>query len=89
MKTAEEILNQHQANGEYPSYYHESNVLEAMEEYASEAIKADREKVAKEAKVRIKDSSKLSQYQFESRLFDKDNYEINPESILNLPIELK
>jgi len=35
MQTAEEILNQFEPNREYPNYYHESDVLKAMEEYHS------------------------------------------------------
>ena len=53
MKTAEEILNQHQTNGEYPSYYHESNVLEAMEEYARQCCDNLRERIVEKAEVLI------------------------------------
>lgn len=35
-KTAEEILDKYQSNREYPNYYHESKIIEAMEEYASQ-----------------------------------------------------
>ena len=34
MKTKEEILSKHDSNKEYPSYYHESNILFAMQEFA-------------------------------------------------------
>ena len=33
-KTAEEILNEFEPNREYPNYYHETNVLEAMHQFA-------------------------------------------------------
>lgn len=36
MKTPEEILDQFEPNSEYPSYYHESNIIQAMEQYASQ-----------------------------------------------------
>lgn len=33
MKTAEDVLNEFTPMMEYPSYYHESNVIQAMEKY--------------------------------------------------------
>lgn len=36
VKTKEQILYQFDPNDEYPSYYHESNILDAMEEYAAQ-----------------------------------------------------
>ena len=35
-KTAEGILNQFEPNSEYPQYYHEGDVLKAMDQYASQ-----------------------------------------------------
>ena len=35
-KSAEEILAKYESNGEYPNYYHESVVLQAMNEYSSQ-----------------------------------------------------
>lgn len=43
MKSKEEILNQFEPNSEYPSYYHESNILDAMEEYASQSKPSEQE----------------------------------------------
>jgi hypothetical protein len=43
-KTAEEILNEYEPNSEYPSYYHESDVLKAMEAYATQLPKEAEQK---------------------------------------------
>ena len=36
IKSKEEVLDSYEPNREYPSYYHESNVLDAMQTYASQ-----------------------------------------------------
>jgi hypothetical protein len=38
MKIKEEIIAKYKPNGEYPSYYHESDVEGMMEEYAHEHV---------------------------------------------------
>lgn len=40
MKTAQEILDQFVPNSEYPAYFHESDILDAMEEYAKLRLEA-------------------------------------------------
>lgn len=52
MKTSEEILNTYTPHREYNSYYHESFIIEAMEEYAQIQIKKDRERVVAEISYR-------------------------------------
>jgi len=36
MKTPEQILENYTPNKEYPNYYHENNVIDAMNEYLEE-----------------------------------------------------
>ena len=45
--TKEQILEKQKPNIEYPIYYHESNVLDAMEEYAQQQLSAERERAGK------------------------------------------
>lgn len=42
---AEEILNTYTPNREYNSYYHESFIIEAMQEYARIQIEKDRKRI--------------------------------------------
>lgn len=43
MKSKEEILEKFEPNAEYPSYYHESHVLTAMEDFADFKTQSIRE----------------------------------------------
>ena len=45
--TKEQILEKQKPNIEYPIYYHKSNVLDAMEEYAQQQLSAERERAGK------------------------------------------
>lgn len=45
LPTAEQIINKKQGNLEYPNYYHESRVIDAMEEHTQLHTQALRERV--------------------------------------------
>lgn len=97
-KTAEEILRKHydiMTNGDTEGWteFEEDTqstmcMIRAMKEYALEAIKADRERVAVNTKIAFhcgttKITHSISHYQSGA-----DNIQIDKQSILNLPIEL-
>lgn len=90
MKKREEILKSMEEEMPYPlPKLIKPYIREAMEAYATEAIKADRERVAEKAKIAFhcgttKVTHSISHYQSGA-----DNIQIDKESILNLPIELK
>lgn len=42
MKSPEEIISQYEPNSEYPSYYHESKIIEMIKEAHIQACEAQR-----------------------------------------------
>lgn len=45
MKTKEEIIDKYTANCEYPSYYHESDIEQMMDDYAEALAKGERKEL--------------------------------------------
>lgn len=43
MKTIEEIISQYEPNREYPSYYHESKIIEMIKEAHRQACKEQKQ----------------------------------------------
>lgn len=80
MKTAEQILIQYAGEDTFEDgvFINPEMVISAMKQYATEAIKADRERVAKAATIALR-----------VNINGQGHPVVNKESILNLPIELK
>ena len=92
MKSTEEVLNEI-FNENIPSDFDgkvwDDKIIEAMKAYALEAIKHDRERVAEHAYMKYHCGHFKTDTPTQYHQNGADNIQIDKESILNLPIELK